>query len=84
MLRRLEKRLAVKHRSSELARYCARIARLEAFHRAAEAECGPVLGRSPPDFWRVPKHHCSHEIRKICRFCEACDTIGTGQSPGLA
>lgn len=46
---RLEKRLDIKRRFSELARYREHIARLEAFHRAAEAEWRPALEQVLPD-----------------------------------
>ena len=47
---RLEKRLEIKCLFSELVRYREHIARLEAFHRAAEAEWGPALEQVLPDF----------------------------------
>ena len=47
---RVEKRLEIKRLFSELVRYRDHIARLEAFHRAAEAEWGSALEQVLPDF----------------------------------
>jgi len=47
---RLEKRLEIKRLFSDLAAYRDLIARLEAFHRAAELEWAAVLEQALPDF----------------------------------
>jgi heme oxygenase len=47
---RLEKRLAVKQRFSELSRYREHIARLECFHSAVETEWRPLLESALTDF----------------------------------
>ncbi len=47
--KRLEKRLAIKNRFSELGLYREHIAKLEAFHRDAEAVWGHLLEQALPD-----------------------------------